>query len=640
LTSNELAAFFSYSRDDSSFVVQLAADLKAAGSSVWLDQLDIIPGQRWDRAIEDALKSCPRLIVILSPASVNSTNVMDEVSFALEEQKTVIPVIYRDCAIPFRLRRLQYVDFKENYSHGLKELLNVLAPQQKPEPGVPLISDLRDVPAMKESRKVEEQARVEAARAQAATHESKDGLSSRHRGRAKAVAAIFFLLIMGLLFYWKFRPSPTKKQAQDVPRVTTPAESTHPPPVVTPGPEPPRPRDQSPPISAVPSQKEANPEKSEAAGASAKNAANDVFEQGKLAARAGQFDEALHDFQRAAAAGDGRAMNDVGVLYYEGHGVARDYPRAREWYEKGAAAGNAQAMANLGYLYMEGLGVTKDYQQARQWLEKGAAAGNGRAMAFLGYMYRDGLGVTKDYEQARQWLEKGAAAGSGRAMTYLGGMYEHGYGVPKDYERARQLFGEGAATGDGRAMSNLGELYANGRGVPRDYKQAEQWYEKAAATGDANGMFNLGWLYQNGLGVTEDRQRAREWYEKAAAGGNAAAMTDLGAMYANGKVVARDYQQARQWFEKGAAAGNAAAISNMGWLYEGGHGVPQDYQQARLLYERAAAAGDSHGMTRLGHLYEAGLGVPKDYRQARQWYEKGAARGDEQAENALKKLPK
>jgi hypothetical protein len=66
VTQNAPAAFFSYSRDDSGFVVDLAADLKAASANVWLDQLDIIPGQRWDRAIEDALKNTLHLIVILS----------------------------------------------------------------------------------------------------------------------------------------------------------------------------------------------------------------------------------------------------------------------------------------------------------------------------------------------------------------------------------------------------------------------------------------------------------------------------------------------------------------------------------------------------------------------------------------------
>ena len=33
-------------------------------------------------------------------------NVLDEVSFALKKQKTVIPVLYQDCEIPLRLHRL------------------------------------------------------------------------------------------------------------------------------------------------------------------------------------------------------------------------------------------------------------------------------------------------------------------------------------------------------------------------------------------------------------------------------------------------------------------------------------------------------------------------------------------------------
>jgi TIR domain len=84
-------------------------------------------GSTLDRAVEDALTNSPRMLVILSPASVSSTNVMDEVSFALEEQKTVIPVIHRDCTVPFRLRRVQHVDFRQDYARGLQELLKTLA---------------------------------------------------------------------------------------------------------------------------------------------------------------------------------------------------------------------------------------------------------------------------------------------------------------------------------------------------------------------------------------------------------------------------------------------------------------------------------------------------------------------------------
>ena len=63
-------AFISYSREDSEFALRLAGDLKAAGAAVWLDQLDIAPGQRWARAVQSALNDCPRMLVILSPASV------------------------------------------------------------------------------------------------------------------------------------------------------------------------------------------------------------------------------------------------------------------------------------------------------------------------------------------------------------------------------------------------------------------------------------------------------------------------------------------------------------------------------------------------------------------------------------------
>ena len=65
------AAFFSYSREDSEFVLRVAGDLKAAGANVWLDQIDILPGQRWDDAIARALADCPRILVVLSPASVH-----------------------------------------------------------------------------------------------------------------------------------------------------------------------------------------------------------------------------------------------------------------------------------------------------------------------------------------------------------------------------------------------------------------------------------------------------------------------------------------------------------------------------------------------------------------------------------------
>ncbi|MAW95224.1 MULTISPECIES: toll/interleukin-1 receptor domain-containing protein [unclassified Leeuwenhoekiella] len=115
--------FFSYSRQDSDFVIHLAQSLREAGAKVWLDQLDIQPGSRWDKSIEQALFKSSTLLVILSKASVESANVMDEVSFALEEKKRVVPILLEECDIPFRLRRLQFADFTGNRNQALNTLI-------------------------------------------------------------------------------------------------------------------------------------------------------------------------------------------------------------------------------------------------------------------------------------------------------------------------------------------------------------------------------------------------------------------------------------------------------------------------------------------------------------------------------------
>ena len=118
--------FFSYSRSDSPFALTLAKDLREAGADIWIDQLDIPAGTHWDAAVEKALNSAAYVLVILSNASTASTNVMDEVSFALESGKKIIPVLLEDCLAPFRLRRLQRIDFTADYTTGFSQLVITL----------------------------------------------------------------------------------------------------------------------------------------------------------------------------------------------------------------------------------------------------------------------------------------------------------------------------------------------------------------------------------------------------------------------------------------------------------------------------------------------------------------------------------
>jgi len=122
---SENTIFISYSRKDSEYMSEFSKSLRNAGANLWSDK-QIVPGGLWDNSIETALTSCDVIIVLISKASVNSNNVMDEVSFALEENKKVIPVLLEQCDLPFRLRRIQFIDLTKNKENGMNLLKSTL----------------------------------------------------------------------------------------------------------------------------------------------------------------------------------------------------------------------------------------------------------------------------------------------------------------------------------------------------------------------------------------------------------------------------------------------------------------------------------------------------------------------------------
>jgi len=119
--------FFSYSRQDGAeFSLKLAVDLKENGFNVWIDQQDIRAGTEWDLEIERALETCDCLLFVETEKSVVSNHVLDEVHYALEQNKKVIPLIVKDSKTPFRVQRIQHIDFTQSYEAGLKKLIREL----------------------------------------------------------------------------------------------------------------------------------------------------------------------------------------------------------------------------------------------------------------------------------------------------------------------------------------------------------------------------------------------------------------------------------------------------------------------------------------------------------------------------------
>ena len=87
--------FISYSRRDQEFVTRLASDLDAQVAGVWFDQSTIQLGQKWHDEIMDGIRECKAFILVLSPDAAESKYVREEVSKALELDKTIFPILYR-----------------------------------------------------------------------------------------------------------------------------------------------------------------------------------------------------------------------------------------------------------------------------------------------------------------------------------------------------------------------------------------------------------------------------------------------------------------------------------------------------------------------------------------------------------------
>ena len=123
--------FISYARENAPLAVQLARDLKANTAEVWLDQLEIRAGQNWPAEVSKALTGCSVFLVLLSPSAIRSAVVNNEIVFAHDEGKAMIPILLgldpRD--IPLLLRGLNYLDFSDSehkYQAYFQDLLSAL----------------------------------------------------------------------------------------------------------------------------------------------------------------------------------------------------------------------------------------------------------------------------------------------------------------------------------------------------------------------------------------------------------------------------------------------------------------------------------------------------------------------------------
>lgn len=140
------------------------------------------------------------------------------------------------------------------------------------------------------------------------------------------------------------------------------------------------------------------------------------FDEGLAAFNRHDYTTAYVEWKLLSDAGNRDAENNLGALYMNGFGVARNERRAMELFQD---SNTAKARENQGLLYANGSSTPRNYVRAAQLLQSSAADGNPHANVGLAYLSMQGFGVPKDEDRARKLLNDALAAGIDDARPML-----------------------------------------------------------------------------------------------------------------------------------------------------------------------------------------------------------------------------
>lgn len=123
--------FISYSRKDKEFVQQFTRRLSEDGRDVWVDFEDIPFGSAWWDEICRGIEGAHTVLFIISPDSLASKVCGLEVSYAVQNHKRLLPILYLpagDTPVPPEIASLNWLSFNDPaaFEQSIQQLLHTL----------------------------------------------------------------------------------------------------------------------------------------------------------------------------------------------------------------------------------------------------------------------------------------------------------------------------------------------------------------------------------------------------------------------------------------------------------------------------------------------------------------------------------
>ncbi len=114
----------------------------------------------------------------------------------------------------------------------------------------------------------------------------------------------------------------------------------------------------------------------------------DFYNAGMNAYEAGRHQEAHEYFIQDDS--EAKCAFALGILYYNGQGIERDFKKSTEYYSIAAEHGIVPAQVSAGFAYANAMGVPEDFDKAVHFLKMAVAADEAAAKVTLAEIYAMG----------------------------------------------------------------------------------------------------------------------------------------------------------------------------------------------------------------------------------------------------------
>ncbi|MEM9815483.1 MAG: toll/interleukin-1 receptor domain-containing protein [Cyanobacteria bacterium P01_D01_bin.6] len=124
-------AFASYSHRDADAVMPIVEALLERGFYVWIDRLQLVPGEEWGKSISEALRDAKALLWFAGRHTGSSSWMQEELrsTMRLGEQVALIPVLVKGAnpeELPLFLKTRQWVDARDDRNKAIDALSTAL----------------------------------------------------------------------------------------------------------------------------------------------------------------------------------------------------------------------------------------------------------------------------------------------------------------------------------------------------------------------------------------------------------------------------------------------------------------------------------------------------------------------------------